>query len=96
MGETRAVHVRDGFDLYIGRRTRRYPESLWANPFRIGRHGDRETVIELYRQRLLKRPDLLARLPELRGLRLGCWCKPEHACHGDILAALADGSDHAP
>jgi hypothetical protein len=34
-------------------------------------------------------PDLLARLPELRGKVLGCWCHPEQ-CHGDTLAELAN------
>ena len=27
---------------------------------------------------------------ELKGKVLGCWCRPEKACHGDILAYLAD------
>jgi hypothetical protein len=26
---------------------------------------------------------------ELKGKVLGCWCKPD-ACHGDVLAELAD------
>ncbi|MBA3285144.1 MAG: DUF4326 domain-containing protein, partial [Nitrosopumilus sp.] len=26
---------------------------------------------------------------ELRGKTLGCWCRPD-ACHGDLLAELAD------
>jgi hypothetical protein len=34
-------------------------------------------------------PDLLAQIPNLKGKRLGCWCKPED-CHGDLLAAWAD------
>jgi hypothetical protein len=33
---------------------------------------------------------LMAQLPsELKGKKLGCWCKP-NACHGDVLAELAD------
>ena len=35
------------------------------------------------------RPDLLARLGELRGKRLACWCAPK-SCHGDVLAELAE------
>ena len=37
---------------------------------------------------LPSRPDLLARLGELRGKALGCWCAPL-ACHGDVLAGAA-------
>src|SRR2546422_436042 len=59
----------------------------WGNPFVLGRDGDRATVIARYRDdHLLTRPDLLARLGELRGKALGCWCAPL-ACHADMLAA---------
>jgi hypothetical protein len=54
----------------------------WGNPFVIDRDGDRATVIARYRdQHLPSRPNLLARLGELRGKALGCWCAPL-ACHG--------------
>ena len=68
-------------DIYIGR------PSKWGNPFLIGRDGDRAAVISKYREWLLGQPVLLAALPELRGKRLGCWCKPK-ACHGDVLVEL--------
>jgi len=52
----------------------------------IGRVGDRAAVIAAYRDRHLpSRPDLLARLGELRGKALGCWCAPL-ACHADVLS----------
>lgn len=81
-------------DVYIGRRCDRggwdLPESAWANPFPVWRHGgSAEVVVAKYRAYLLARPDLVARLPELRGKVLGCWCKPG-PCHGDVLAELAD------
>ena len=28
------------------------------------------------------------RLPELRGKNLACFCRPEHACHADVLLRL--------
>jgi len=57
----------------------------WGNPFVLGRDGDRATVIARYRDDFLpSRPDLLARLGELRGKALGCWCAPQ-ACHADVL-----------
>ena len=59
----------------------------WGNTFVLGRDGDRATVIARYRDHYLPRnPALIARLGELRGKALGCWCAPE-ACHGDVLAA---------
>src|SRR5690348_583804 len=91
---TTVVNVRtDEYDVYIGRANGRkgLKASIWANPYVIGRDGTREQVIEKYRTYLLERPDLLARLPELTGKRLGCWCVPE-ACHGQVLARLADGT----
>jgi len=27
-------------------------------------------------------------LEELRGKRLGCWCRPRFACHGDVYVKL--------
>lgn len=79
--------------VYVGRPMYRggwrLAASPLANPFRIGVDGDREQVIAKYRDYLLDRPDFLARLPDLRGKRLGCWCKPL-PCHADVIAELAD------
>ena len=72
------------FDVYIGR------GSKWGNPFRIGEDGDREEVIEKYKEWILKQPSLLRDLCELKGKRLGCYCRPWHHCHGDVLAELAE------
>jgi hypothetical protein len=47
-------------------------------------------VIEKYRVWIQTQPQLMAALGELRGKVLGCWCKPLAACHGDVLAELAD------
>lgn len=74
-------------DVYIGR------PGPWGNPFTIGRDGDRAEVIAKYRA-WLTGPDRVAvalqtNIPLLRGRRLVCWCAPL-ACHGDVLAELAD------
>ena len=37
-----------------------------------------------------KRQVILARLPELRGKNLACWCKPDQPCHADVLRKLAN------
>ena len=71
--------------VYIGRRRRGgWKQSDWANPFKIGQHGDRDQVIAAYREHLEHSPALKLRLPELRGKVLGCWCYPL-PCHGDVL-----------
>jgi hypothetical protein len=92
---TTVIHVRDmrKGDVYIGRRNNRnkLPESIWHNPFVIGKDGTREEVIAKFEAYLMRRPGLLAQLHTLRGKRLACWCKPE-TCHGDRLAKLADAS----
>lgn len=80
-------------DVYIGRAVSRggwnLPQSKWANPFTIAKEGSVERAIEAYESHLLKSPELMASLGELRGKVLGCWCKPG-PCHGDILAKWAD------
>jgi len=86
MAKTHVVHIRHTVaDVYVGR------PSKWGNPYKVGRDGTREEVIEKYRAHILASPELLAAIPELKGKVLGCWCKPQ-PCHGDILAELADGS----
>lgn len=92
MPKTTVVHVRDGFDVYIGRTCRGFVAQGWQNPFKVTATRSRAEAVDAYRDYLLTRPDLLARLPELRGKRLGCWCKVrgDEPCHGEILAELAD------
>lgn len=90
-------------NVYIGRKgivfidqgagKQRFPkaDSIWANPFKIGRDGSAEQVVAKYREyiteRLAEEEDLRRELELLRGKVLGCWCKPE-PCHGDVLADL--------
>ena len=70
-----------GYDTYVGR------GSVWGNPFVIGIHGDRAEVIAQYEEWIRGRPELLARLPELKGKTLGCFCAPK-PCHGAVLLTL--------
>lgn len=78
---------KDSYDVYIGR------GSFWGNPFIIGKDGDREDVIKKYRQHLWKqiqKGDVTKEmLLELRGKRLGCFCKPK-ACHGDVIKSAVE------
>ena len=69
--------------------------SCWANPYLVGRDGDRLGVIERYRGYIATRADLVARLDELRGKRLGCWCAPR-PCHGSVLLDMLAAADLGP
>ncbi len=92
---TKVVNKRkESYDVYIGR------GSKWGNPFRIGVHGNREEVIEMFREWMLGhigapkgfiRPDLDDAKKELKDKVLGCFCKPED-CHGDIYVEFLDDS----
>jgi len=66
------VHCKkEKYDVYIGRAVPRsgLKASVWGNPFVIGKDGTREEVIVKYRAWLLANPELLAKLPELKGLK---------------------------
>jgi hypothetical protein len=64
-----------------------YPRSPWFNPAKH-RKTDHGRAVKEYRAYILKKPELLERLPELRGKVLGCWCYPK-ICHGNILIELS-------
>ena len=74
---------KEPYEVYIGR------GSKWGNPFVIGKDGNRDDVCDKYEAYILSNQTLLDALPELKGKKLGCFCKPQR-CHGDILAKLAD------
>ena len=81
-------------EVYIGRATAGIKGSVLGNPYKIGRDGAREEVIEKYdrwlSRELTERGDAyseLRRLTEIARtgeLVLVCWCAPEK-CHGEII-----------
>jgi hypothetical protein len=93
---------KDEKNVYIGRKgivfikneitekKERYPKisSVFCNPFKVGKDGNREEVIEKYENYITEKiqlePELKIRLIEMKNKNLGCWCYPEK-CHGDIL-----------
>ena len=105
-GRTTVVRLRrvDGSvvvscDVYIGRRLVRggwdLPHSKWANPFTVKACGTAAEAVRRYATWLAQpsQSDLRASIPgELRGKRLGCWCKNRASdpCHGDVLADIAN------
>ena len=93
----------DPNNVYIGRRGivfiggQRYPsqDSPFANPFKIGKDGTREEVINRYRDYIVAKIEngeiLHQQIENLRGKTLGCWCYntgEEGSCHGDILIEI--------
>ena len=91
-------------NIYIGRRgivfvntddggKERFPkkDSIFANPYKVGKKHTLDESLELYEKNLAERldnePDLVHELLLLQGKQLGCWCKP-NKCHGDILLKL--------
>lgn len=71
--------------VYIGR------PGPWGNPYVIGRDGDRDAVCDRFAEYLQGNPKLLARLPQLHGKLLVCYCHPLR-CHGEtLIAALHRG-----
>jgi len=77
----KVVNLRkEKYTHYIGR------GSIFGNPFRIGKDGNREEVIKQYeawaRQAIFHS---IYNLPE--DAILGCYCKPK-ACHGDIIIKI--------
>lgn len=98
---TVVVNVRfENCDVYIGRWNQRFDRSPWANPFYIGTDGKPDEVLAKYEAHVRSKPELMARLPELAGKRLGCWCKEPGAlfqppCHGDVLLKLLEEVGHA-
>eukprot|EP00392_Amoebophrya_sp_AT5.2_P017787 g18199.t1 len=67
----------DERNIYVGR------GSKWGNPFKVGRDGNREEVLEKY-EAYLRSSGLRSKVGELKGKRLGCFCHP-FPCHADIL-----------
>ncbi len=74
--------------VYVGRSNGEL-YSPWGNPFVVGVHGTRSEVIAMYEKYILGHPGLMARLPELKGAVLACWCAPL-PCHADVLLRLAN------
>jgi hypothetical protein len=76
------------FQVNIGR------GSPFGNPFEIGKHGDRQQCVQLYREyfykRILTDTDFRDKVLSLRGKILACWCAPLE-CHGEIIIEYLEG-----
>lgn len=83
--------------VYVGR------PGVFGNPYVVGIHETpmgKELItgvgaVAMFRAFITNSDDprakrMRARLPELRGRDLACFCPPEHACHADVLLELAN------
>lgn len=97
-------------NIYIARRRivfidgQRYPpeDSPFANPFKIGKDGDRQEVINKYRNYIVAKIDngeiTHHQIENLKGKNLGCWCRDigekNPSCHGDVLLEILNVWDN--
>lgn len=100
MASATVVHnLEADFDVYIGREVPEHgrPASKWGNPFMLAEdtEAERNRVLAIYRDWIVKQSELMDSLEELRGKRLGCWCAPKQ-CHGDVLVELLDARGQQP
>lgn len=93
--DTSVVNIRhqEKFDVYIGRSGLGF-DGYYGNPYRLGRDGGRQEVIEKFRKyfykRLEKDEEFRKNIAKLKGMRLGCFCSPR-TCHGDVIAGFLNG-----
>lgn len=71
-------------DVFIGR------PGPWGNPCRMKGEAGRDAAVDGFIAHLRRSPHIVSQIHRLRGKRLVCYCAPRR-CHGDVLAALADG-----
>ena len=95
-----------GWFVYAGRGF----NSPLGNPYRIGKDGDRNEVIQKFRQKLWDELQLaelgtvtplvrevreLAVLSETNDIHLFCWCAPE-PCHCDVIKRCIEWINDVP
>lgn len=87
---TTVIHMRERRlgDVYIGR-AGHGENGYFGNPYWSNVESARGAAIAAYRvyfyKRLAADEVFAARVQDLRGKRLVCFCKPK-ACHGDVIA----------
>lgn len=106
-GPTTVVNLNDGqgYDVYIGRAGQGL-DGYFGNPIVRGQeccvcgdtHLDNESVVTCYRKRFYRMIEedgaFAKRISQLKGKRLGCFCKPDH-CHGDVIAEYLESPEDA-
>lgn len=91
---TKVVNMRnEPYDVYIGR-AGHGEDGYFGNPFPLTNEMERPHVLKQYKDYFLSRivtdEEFRRRVLGLKGKTLGCFCKPNKACHGDIIAEWLD------
>jgi Domain of unknown function (DUF4326)/Protein of unknown function, DUF488 len=101
-------HTYDGPGIYCGREMPRLglAGSVLGNPFRVGRDGTLEEVIQKYRRWLWERMKLrnevyaelvrIAALAKQGDVTLICWCEDPKPCHIDVIRRAVEWLDAQP
>ena len=87
--QTQLVNVhKEPYDICIMR------PGPYSNPFKIGVHGNRDEVIQLFEDDFIRRmktdPQFRLLVVRLEGKRIGCCCSPL-PCHGDVYIKYFNG-----
>ena len=103
-GPTTVVNLRnEAYDVYIGREGPGF-DGYFGNPIVRGKeccvcgetHYDNQSIVACYRKGFynkIKRDKQFAeRISQLKGKRLGCFCKPDH-CHGDVIVEYLESPE---
>jgi len=104
MKNTRVVNIyKDYCDVYIGRAGKGH-DGYFGNPVVLGRvcpvcykvHNSRGSTLECYKKyfydRIERDLEFKHKILELKGKRLGCFCKP-NPCHGDVITQYIEEQD---
>lgn len=85
--------------IFIDKVIFHYPESEWANPFKVEFEDQRLIVLhqyEVYLRQLLetsreRSPEILNRFRALKNAKeIGCFCKPNERCHVEVILYYLD------
>ena len=80
----------DPLNIWVGRGNGAAEDVGFGNPFKIGRDGTREHVIDLYKKtcipKIAKNDKLLHKLKNAK--QILCGCMKNEPCHGDLLLEL--------
>jgi hypothetical protein len=72
--------------VYVGRPTK------WCNPFKASDFaGSTQSAVDAFRTHVESYPAFVQEIQsKLKGKQLVCWCNLNLACHGDVLAEIAN------
>lgn len=95
--KTKVVNIKqDEYDVYIGR-AGRGKDGYFGNPILRAVDESPGSTLDGYRayfyNRLERDPEFKKRVLNLKGKRLGCFCKPA-PCHGDVIKEWLDRYEH--